>query len=109
MGGGLLWYCNGIIVLMKNYRTTITSILKQYGVKKASIFGSHARGDNVKQSDVDLLIDLPEGMSLLKLADMKMDIEEHIQKEVDIATYRSIHPLLKEQVLQEQVILYETQ
>lgn len=83
-------------------------ILQKYHVKKASVFGSFARGEETAKSDIDFLIELPKGMSLFTFADLKMDLEETLQKEVDLVTYRSIHPLLKEAILKEQQIIYET-
>lgn len=47
-------------------------------------------------------------MSLFGFADLKMDLEEKLKKEVDLVTYRSIHPMLKDQIIKEQKILYET-
>jgi len=98
-----------IILHMKQDLNNIIHILQSYQVKKAALFGSYARGDNNKKSDIDILIELPKGMSLFGFADLKMDLEEKLKKEVDLVTYRSIHPLLKDQIIREQKILYETQ
>ncbi len=92
---------------MTHLTSLIVPLLEKYGVKKASFFGSYARGDFHKKSDVDLLIQLPQGMTLFGFADLKLDLEEKLQKEVDLVTYRSIHPLLKDQILKEQKIFYE--
>ena len=93
---------------MKQDIDNIIQILQSYQVKKAALFGSYARGENNEKSDYDILIELPKGMSLFGFADLKMDLEEKLKKEVDLVTYRSIHPLLKNQILKEQKILYET-
>lgn len=78
-------------------------ILKQAGVTRSSIFGSYARGDKKRGSDIDILIEPPKRMSLLDLAGLKLDLEEVLGKEVDIITYNSINPLLKEYILKDQV------
>ena len=83
-------------------------ILKKYGVSRASLFGSFARGEATEKSDVDILIDLPKGMSLFGFADLKMELEAKLEKDVDLVTYRSIHPLLKDVILKEQAVIYET-
>lgn len=83
-------------------KTKIIPILRKYGVKKASLFGSIVRGENTGQSDIDLLVELPETASLLELASLKMDLEELLGKKVDVLTYDSLHPLLKEKILHEQ-------
>lgn len=93
---------------MKQDINTIIEILRSYQVKKAALFGSYARGDNNLDSDFDILIELPKGMSLFGFADLKLDLEERLKKDVDLVTYRSIHPMLKNQIMKEQKILYET-
>jgi len=77
----------------------IKPILRKQGVKKAALFGSVARGDNKKNSDVDILIEPPKKFSLLDLSGLKIDLEEILNKKVDILTYDGIHPLLKDIIL----------
>ncbi|MEK6932194.1 MAG: nucleotidyltransferase family protein [Nanoarchaeota archaeon] len=72
-------------------------ILKKYGVAKAGIFGSYARGDNKKNSDVDILIEF--NGSLLKLVGIEMEL----RKKVDLLTYGGINHLLKERILKEEI------
>lgn len=83
-------------------KNKIIPILRKYGVIKASLFGSIVRGENTDQSDIDLLVELPETASLLELASLKMDLEERLEKKVDVLTYDSLHPLLKDKILHEQ-------
>jgi len=77
----------------------ILPALKQAEVKKAALFGSYVRGDNNENSDVDILVDLPRGKTLLDLVDLKQDLEEILQKKVDVVEYGAIHPLLKDSIL----------
>lgn len=83
-------------------KNKIIPILRKYGVIKASLFGSIVRGENIDQSDIDLLVEMPETASLLELASLKMDLEERLEKKVDVLTYDSLHPLLKDKILHEQ-------
>jgi predicted nucleotidyltransferase len=78
-------------------------ILKRAGVKRSSIFGSAARGELKKKSDVDFLVELKSGSSLLDLAGLKLDLEDAIGRQVDLVTFRSLSPLIREKVLGEQV------
>lgn len=80
----------------------IMPILKKYGVKKASLFGSVVRKDQTESSDIDLLVELPETASLLELANLKLDLEDILKKKVDVLTFDSLHPLLKDRILDEQ-------
>lgn len=88
---------------IQDIKNKVLPILKQAGVKKSSIFGSYVRGDQTKSSDVDILIEPPKKMSLFGLAGLKLDLEETLGKEVDIITYNSINPLLKEYILKDQI------
>ena len=84
----------------------IKPILKKNDVKRAAIFGSYARGDEKKNSDVDILIEYKKNnKSLLDLAGLKIDLEEKLDKKVDILTYDSLHPLVKDIILSEQKVI----
>ena len=80
-------------------------IFQRYGVKRAAIFGSYARGEMRRRSDVDLLVELDENMSLLDVAGLKLDLEEALGRKVDLVEYTMLKPLLRERILREQKIL----
>ena len=82
-------------------------VLKRHDVKRAAIFGSFARGEANSKSDIDFLIEY-RGMnnSLLDLIGLKLDLEEILDRKVDVITYRSIYWRIREQILAEQVVLY---
>lgn len=82
-------------------------ILKKYGVKKASLFGSFVRGEETPQSDIDMLVQFEEGKSLLDLIGLEMELEETFQRKFDVITYKSVHHLLRNSILGEQEIFYE--
>ncbi len=78
-------------------------ILRNAGVTRSALFGSYVRGESTSDSDIDILVDLPRGKSLFDLADLQMKLEEALGKEIDVVTYNSLHPLLKDRILGEQV------
>jgi predicted nucleotidyltransferase len=80
----------------------IKPILEKYGVKRDSLFGSYARGDHNKESDVDILIEPPNNMGL-SFIDLKLDLEESLSKKVDLLSYRAIDKYLKEYILNDVV------
>lgn len=84
-------------------KTKVYPILKNYNVRKASLFGSIVRGKATKKSDIDFLVSLPKEANLLDLAGLKMELEEMLGKKVDVLTFDSLHPLLKDRILSEQV------
>ena len=84
----------------------ITPALKRRGVTKAALFGSVVHGKLKKNSDIDVLVQFKAGKSLLDLADVQLALQDILQRKVDVVTYNSIHPLLRDRILKEQVILY---
>ena len=88
---------------IQTIKKKITPILKEAGVLKSSIFGSFVRGEADEKSDVDILVELPKGKSLFDLADLQERLQLVLGKKVDIGTYRSIKPFLKDRVLGEQI------
>ena len=76
-------------------------VLKEHGIKKAAVFGSFARGDFDDKSDVDILIEPPEGFSLFDLSGLHLDLEDVLGRKADVVTYNSIDPLIKGRVMKE--------
>lgn len=84
-------------------REMIIDILRRNGVKRASFFGSIVRGEMTEDSDVDLLVEFEGKKSLLDLVHLKNELEDSINRRVDLLTYKSLHPRLKDRILAEQV------
>ena len=83
----------------------IMPILKRYGVIKAALFGSVVRGDERKDSDIDILVDIEKDIGLLEFIGLKQDLEDALGRPVDLVEYGTIKPLLKDRILSEQVVL----
>jgi uncharacterized protein len=88
---------------MQAVREKITDILRRNDVKRASFFGSRVRGELSEGSDVDILVEFEGKKSLLDLAHLKNELEDTINRRVDILTYKSLHPRLKDRILSENV------
>ncbi|MBW6518615.1 MAG: nucleotidyltransferase family protein [ANME-2 cluster archaeon] len=86
-------------------RGKILNALKQNDVKRASLFGSVVRGELTDESDIDILIEFKERKSLLDLVGLKLELEEMLKRKVDVLTYNSLHPLLKDRILREQEVI----
>lgn len=91
----------------QSIKRKIIPTLKSQGVLKAALFGSYARGDTRKSSDVDLLVELSDDKSLLDLVGLKLELEDTLKTRVDVLTYDALHPLLKDIILSEQKTIYE--
>lgn len=86
---------------LEEVKTLAIPILKAHKIKKAAVFGSFARGDFDDKSDVDILIEPPEGFSLFDLAGLHLDLEDTLGRKVDVVIYNSINPLIKGRVMKE--------
>ena len=86
---------------LEKLRPIVLRVTQGYGVRNVRIFGSFARGEQRKTSDVDLLVDLPDGMTLFDLSGLKIDLEEALKRKVDVIPARSIKPALRETILAE--------
>lgn len=84
-------------------RDDILRLARKWGVKDIRVFGSVARGEARPGSDLDLLVDLEPGRSLLDLVGFELDLEEHLGVEVDVVTEPSLHRLIRDHVLAEAV------
>ena len=87
-------------------KKSVMPVARRFGLKKVAVFGSAARGEMKKRSDIDLLLDVPPGTTLLDLVAMRSDFRERFGHPVDVVTYDALHPLMRDEVLQEQKILY---
>lgn len=91
----------------QNIKNRVLPVLKRHDVVKAAIFGSFIRGEAKKGSDIDILVKFKGEKSLLDLVGLKLDLEETLKRKVDVLTYDSLHPLLKDIILKEQRLIYE--
>jgi predicted nucleotidyltransferase len=82
----------------------IRKILKKHKIKKAGIFGSYVRGEQKKNRDVDILIEPTKGMGF-EFIGVKLELENDIKKKVDLIKYKGMRPLIKNQILKEEVKL----
>ena len=80
-------------------------LLKSYKVKRIAIFGSYARGENKKKSDVDFLVEFDKRADLLDQIGLKQDLEELLKKEIDVVTPRSLNAHIRQKILNEAVYL----
>lgn len=88
---------------IEEIKDKILPILKKYGVKRAGIFGSVARGESTEESDIDILVEIEGRMSLLEFAGLKLELEEILGRKVDLGEYSAIKPLIREEILKEVV------
>ncbi len=89
--------------LLKDKRDEVIRICSGHGATNVRVFGSLARGEADERSDVDLLVELEPGRSLLDLGGMQYELEELLGCPVDVVTVRGLKPRIRERVLREAV------
>lgn|SRR3989338_5671103 len=92
---------------IQTIKNKTTRIFRSQDVVKAAVFGSYAVGKPKSSSDIDFVVEFSGQKSLFDFADLKLQLEKVLNKDVDLLTYRSLHPLLKNIILKEQKIIYE--
>jgi len=88
---------------LEDLKIKIIPVLKEYKVTQAGIFGSYARGEQKKNSDIDILIKIHNDASLMTLIGLKMKLEKIIKRKVDLVEYETIRKELKEWILNDEI------
>ncbi|MBI4079498.1 MAG: nucleotidyltransferase family protein [Candidatus Levybacteria bacterium] len=84
-------------------KTIAIPILKEAGVTRSALFGSYVRGEQTDKSDIDMLVEYPKGTTLFDVVDLQDKLEEAFGKKVDLVSYKTIKPRLKQYILAEQI------
>lgn len=88
-------------------KNNLKPFIDEYGIKKAGVFGSYARGDANGSSDIDLLLEFRKEFRILELCRLKQTLQERLVKTVDIVEFPYIDPLIRDNILKEVVLVYE--
>ena len=91
--------------LLKAKREEILRIAARHGARNVRLFGSVARGEADTESDVDVLVDMEPGRSLLDMGGLLMDLRELLGRDVDVVTEPSLHWYIRDRILREAVPL----
>jgi predicted nucleotidyltransferase len=87
--------------LIQTRRQEILQIARRNGAVNVRVFGSVARGDDLPGSDIDFLVNLEPGRSLMDLARLLRELNMLLDRPVDVVTEAGLRPRIKTQVLQE--------
>jgi hypothetical protein len=87
--------------LVQQKKDAIRRIAQEHGATEIRLFGSVASGDESETSDIDFLVELEDGRSLLDLGGMLMDLQEELGVEVDLTTIASLPDEQRERLLRE--------
>jgi predicted nucleotidyltransferase len=87
--------------LLKKNRNAVMGLARKHGARNLRIFGSVARGESVAGSDIDLLVKMEEGRSLLDLTALTLDLQELLGLKVDVISEDGLYWLLRRRILKE--------
>lgn len=98
---------------VEDIQQKIMPICLEYGIKKAYLFGSYARGEADEKSDVDIRIEKGDNnklKSLIQVSGFRRRLEEALLKKVDLITImpkQALYDIFRKKIQQEEVLLYE--
>lgn len=87
--------------LLQQKREEIFRISALHGARNIRLFGSVVRGESGPDSDIDFLVDLEKGRSLLDLGGLLMDLQQLIGRRVDVVTEKGLHWYIRDRILKE--------
>jgi hypothetical protein len=93
--------------LKEDIKEKIISILVKNGIKRILVFGSYARNEATTKSDLDLIVDFPDGTSLLDHIGIEIELSEALNMKIDLLSRNGISPYIKDHVLKEAIVIYE--
>ena len=88
--------------VIEKLKPKIIEILKKNNIKRAGIFGSYARGEQKKDSDIDILVEPAKNMGF-KFAGLEIQLTKALRKKVDLVSYNGISNYLKEKILSQEI------
>jgi len=91
--------------LLQEHRVVIQRLASEHGARNLRIFGSAARGTETAESDIDVLVSMEPGRSLLDLVALSMALEALLGRKVDVVSDGGLSPYLRDRILEEAVAL----
>lgn len=91
--------------LSQSEKEKIIEVLKEEGVRTASVFGSYARGEADEESDLDLIVEFDGKKSLMEVSRLERELSDKLGVDVDLMTEESLHPLIADRVEDEKVLM----
>ena len=85
----------------------ISPILKEYGIKRAAVFGSVSRGDDSPKSDIDIMVSLGKPMGMFLYMSLIREMENKLGRKVDLVTENSINKFVRPYIQSDLKIIYE--
>ena len=94
-----------LATILAELRALQPELKKRYPIREMGIFGSYVRGEQREDSDLDVLVDLGDGMTLIDLAGLQLELAEALGLRVDLAMKDALKPRIEKRILAEAVML----
>ncbi|MBS3092134.1 nucleotidyltransferase family protein [Candidatus Pacearchaeota archaeon] len=91
--------------VIEDIKRAIKPVLKRHNVIKAGIFGSYARGEQNKNSDIDILVKLNDKAGLIEIIRLKMSLQKATKKKIDLVEYEIIRSEIKDNILRDEIVI----
>ncbi len=88
---------------LRKLKSKILYVLKKHKVTKAGIFGSFARGESNRNSDIDILVEVDKNADLIDLIRLRNALRLKVKRKIDLVEYDSIRKELKQKILSEEI------
>jgi len=95
------------LMLFSTHADEVDAICRRYRVRSLRVFGSVARGTAGKASDIDLLVEFTEPVSLLHLVRLQRELSDVLGRPVDLVTEKALSPYMRPQVVADARVMYE--
>ena len=93
------------MILTAALAAEIRQLGDRYGIRNIRVFGSLARGEADRGSDIDLLVEYVPGRGGFAFVDFCDAVEQLLRRKVDVVTEKSLHPVIRDKILAEAVPL----
>lgn len=92
---------------VEEIRSVVAEVAQRYGVQRVVLFGSYAKGNPTRGSDIDLRIDKGRLRGLVQLAGFQLDLQDTLNVRVDVVTTDGLDTRFLQRIMDEEVVLYE--
>ncbi|PLX89367.1 MAG: nucleotidyltransferase [Desulfuromonas sp.] len=89
--------------LIELHRQQILDLAIRRGAQRIRLFGSMARGEAKESSDIDFLVEMESGKSAFALGGLLMDLQDLLDRRVDVVTPDALHPAIRDKILNEAI------
>ncbi|MBU1085151.1 MAG: nucleotidyltransferase family protein [Candidatus Beckwithbacteria bacterium] len=97
-----------IPTLIKTHQKSLEEIAKANDISYLALFGSHARGEQVKDSDVDFLVDFEKPIDFFELYDIEQNFSNLLGRKIDLVTIKGLSKHIKPYIQNDLKVIYET-